>query len=75
MDMSVSVVVTNYNTASLTAECVGNIERSKGERSVQVVVVDDDSSESLPGRLTDWAELVENTPNQGHVRSVNIGVR
>jgi len=71
---SISVVVTNYNTATLTIRCVEGVMRHKQGRPVEVVVVDDGSSESLRGRLPAGVELVENGANRGYLPSVNIGV-
>jgi GT2 family glycosyltransferase len=72
--MSISVVVTNYNTKSLTIRCLEGLDSQVGHQSVQVIVVDDASTESLSGSLPTWVELVENETNQGYVKSVNIGV-
>ena len=73
-EISISVVITNYNTNDLTLRCLDGLERHSGGRSVQMIVVDDASSEPLPASLRDRVDLVENPTNQGYVRSVNIGV-
>jgi GT2 family glycosyltransferase len=73
-ELSISVVVTNYNTNDLTVRCLDGLERHSGGRTMQVIVVDDASTEKLAGALSDRVELVENRTNQGYVRSVNIGV-
>ncbi len=72
---SISVVVTNYNTAELTLRCIEGVARVKGAHRVEVVVVDDASSEPLRERLPPWVHFVANPTNLGYVRSVNIGVR
>jgi GT2 family glycosyltransferase len=72
--LSISVVITNYNTKDLTIRCLDALKRERGDRPVQVIVVDDASTEKLSGSLPGWVELVENETNQGYVRSVNIGV-
>jgi N-acetylglucosaminyl-diphospho-decaprenol L-rhamnosyltransferase len=72
-EISISVVITNYNTNDLTLRCLDGLSRHSGGRQVQVVVVDDASSERLPAALRERVELVENATNQGYVRSVNIG--
>ena len=73
-DLSLSVVVTNYNTTALTIRCIDGIERYSAGRPIEVVVVDDASLEKLVGLLPKGVVLVENATNQGYVRSVNIGV-
>jgi len=73
--MSISVVVTNYNTKDLTLRCLDGLARHSAGRPVQVIVVDDASTERLAGVLPSGVELVQNDVNQGYVRSVNIGVR
>jgi GT2 family glycosyltransferase len=72
--MSISVVVTNYNTNELTLRCLAGLERHAGDRPVQVIVVDDASTPSLAGSVPGRVELVQNATNQGYVKSVNIGV-
>jgi GT2 family glycosyltransferase len=72
--MSISVVVTNYNTNDLTIRCLDGLARHSGHRPIQVIVVDDASTNSLAGAVPDRVELVKNETNQGYVRSVNIGV-
>jgi GT2 family glycosyltransferase len=72
---SVSVVVTNYNTAEHTLRCVDALDRFKNAGPIDVVVVDDGSTEPIRDRLPSWVSLIENPTNRGYVRSVNIGVR
>jgi GT2 family glycosyltransferase len=71
----ISVVVTNYNTAEHTLRCVDGVARFKGDRPVEMVVVDDASTEPIQDRLPSWVTLISNPTNHGYVRSVNIGVR
>ena len=74
LDPSITVVVTNYNTADLTLRCLEGVQRHRGERSLEVVVVDDASAEPVRARLPAPVTVVENATNQGYVKSVNIGV-
>ena len=71
----ISVVVTNYDTADHTLRCVEGVARFKGDRRIEMVVVDDASAEPIQDRLPPWVTLVSNPTNHGYVRSVNIGVR
>jgi GT2 family glycosyltransferase len=73
-EISISVVVTNYNTKDLTLRCLDGLQRHSGGRALQVIVVDDASTERLSGSLPERVELIANQTNQGYVKSVNIGV-
>jgi GT2 family glycosyltransferase len=72
--LSLSVVITNYNTTSLTVRCIEGIRKHFSVRPVQVVVVDDASTEKLTNAIPADTTLIENETNKGYVRSVNIGV-
>lgn len=72
--LSLSVVITNFNTTALTVRCIEGIRRHSALQPAAVIVVDDASSERMAGALPDGVTLVENATNQGYVRSVNIGV-
>ncbi|HVZ71151.1 MAG TPA: glycosyltransferase [Polyangia bacterium] len=72
--MKVSVVVTSYNTSALARRCVDGVLAHKGAHDVQIVVVDDASTDPVRPHLPPEVEVVVNPTNQGYVRSVNIGV-
>lgn len=73
MSQTVSALITNYNTWSLTALCIQELNRwSKGELT-EILVVDDTSSESIPTGLPSNVRVVQNPQNCGYVASVNIG--
>jgi N-acetylglucosaminyl-diphospho-decaprenol L-rhamnosyltransferase len=72
--LSLSVVITNYNTTPLTLRCIEGIRKHFALVPVQVVVVDDASTDKLRGAISPGTTLIENEANQGYVRSVNIGV-
>jgi GT2 family glycosyltransferase len=73
--LSLSVVVTNYNTTALTLRCLEGIRTHFAVPPAQIIVVDDASTDRLDGRLPPGTTLIENEANLGYVRSVNVGVR
>lgn len=72
--LSLSVVITNYNTTSLTVRCIEGIRKHFALPPEQVIVVDDASNDKPKGAFPVGTTLLENQTNQGYVRSVNIGV-
>jgi GT2 family glycosyltransferase len=71
-ELSVGVVVTNYETWELTRRCVDAVARLGG--ADEVVVVDDGSRTTPPPGLDGQARLLVNAENQGLCRSLNRGV-
>jgi GT2 family glycosyltransferase len=72
-DLSVGVVITNYNTWPLTCRCLDAVVKS--DSVDRIVVVDDASSSPPPEALDSRVELLVNAGNQGLCRSLNRGVR
>jgi GT2 family glycosyltransferase len=75
MEMTVSVLITNYNTWDLTKRCIRELERCTKENHVEVVVIDDASTESVPEFDSDKVRVIKNLFNLGYVSSVNIGFK
>ena len=73
MNSSISALVTNYNTWSLTALCAKELEKWSKDHLTQIVVVDDDSEYAPPRNLPEKVRLVQNSVNKGYVASINIG--
>jgi GT2 family glycosyltransferase len=73
--LSIAVVITSFNTRALALRCLDGVARFKGDRPVEVAVVDDASTEPAEPPWPAWIDLCVNPTNQGYVRSVNIGVR
>ncbi len=70
----VSVVVVNYNTAHLLDRMFAALQASRGDLRIQVIVVDNASSDnSLEVLRTQYshAELIANTVNVGFARANN----
>jgi GT2 family glycosyltransferase len=73
MGLSVSVLITNYETWPDAARCARSAVEHSGDRLDEVLIVDDCSSDTGPDDLPDPIRVLRNETNQGYVRSVNIG--
>ena len=73
MSLSISALVTNYNTWQLTANCIRELENWSNENLTEIVVVDDASEQNVPEHLPDKVRVIQNPKNRGYVASVNIG--
>jgi hypothetical protein len=73
MNTSISALVTNYNTWSLTTRCVRELERYSNDRLVEILVVDDASEQAPSESLPEKVRVIRNPQNLGYVASVNIG--
>ena len=73
MSLSVSVLITNYETWPDAACCARSAVEHSGDRLDEVLIVDDYSSDTGPDDLPDPIRVLRNETNQGYVRSVNIG--
>jgi N-acetylglucosaminyl-diphospho-decaprenol L-rhamnosyltransferase len=83
--MTLSIIIVNYRTASLTIDCVASIatERSGGE-SINVVLVDnaspDDSANVLAQAIEQngwehWVKFIPAAVNAGFACGNNLGIR
>ena len=73
MSLSVSVLITNYETWPDARRCARSAVEHSGDALEEVLIVDDCSSSTGPDDLTAPIRVVRNEANQGYVRSVNIG--
>jgi hypothetical protein len=72
-----SVVIVNYNTEALLAECLASLEADAGpEAAVEVIVVDNSATLRASGlhKRFPWVYLVENRENVGFARASNQGL-
>ncbi|MFY9821163.1 MAG: glycosyltransferase [Thermoanaerobaculia bacterium] len=72
-ELSVGVVVTNYETWELTRRCLDAVARLGG--ADEVIVVDDGSKTPPPPGIEDQARLLLNGENRGLCASLNRGVQ
>ncbi len=73
-----SIVILNWNTRELLAQCIDEIVRHIGNITHEVVVVDNASTDGSQGLLAErfaWVHLIQNTDNVGFARANNRGMR
>ena len=72
--MTLGVVVTNYDSGDLTAQCLEGV-LSHREGIDRILVVDDASPQGPPASPDPSVEIRVNAENLGLVRSLNLGIR
>lgn len=76
--MDVSVIIVSYNSSQVLGPCLQSIERQEFDGRVEVIVVDNASSDGTPEMIRDrypWVKVVAGDQNVGYSRGVNIGIR
>jgi N-acetylglucosaminyl-diphospho-decaprenol L-rhamnosyltransferase len=72
---AVAVVLVTYQSASDLAMCLGSLERAGGPHPLEVVVVDNASTDASVEIARGYgAKVIENPTNQGLSRAINVGV-
>lgn len=75
--MKLSIIIVNYNTGALTKACVESILRQTDKGSLEIIVVDNNSSDASVSFLrSDFPEItvIENQRNVGLAAGVNAGI-
>lgn len=73
MSLTISALITNYNTWLLTKRCIEELNRWSNKKLAKILVVDDYSEEIAPNNLHSQVCVIKNKRNRGYVASVNIG--
>lgn len=78
-DALVSVIVLTYNNLALTQACLASIEADQQSARVEIIVVDNASSDGTPAFLRQWAassgqRIILNTDNRGFAAANNQGL-
>lgn len=78
MTPPITIILLNYNTKSLTLECLANVIPYATGRGWQIIVVDnaseDDSAEAIATRFPS-VHLIRNDRNLGYAGGNNLGLR
>jgi GT2 family glycosyltransferase len=72
--MTAGILITNYNTWTLTSESIQNCLKFADEKIDQFIVVDDCSTEPLVNTFSE-IKLIRNIVNKGLVKSLNVGLQ
>jgi GT2 family glycosyltransferase len=76
----VSVIVVTYNNLDLTKTCLRSLELYSDYRNLEIIVVDNASSDATPAFLTEWAaqgegrRVILNEDNRGFAAANNQGL-
>jgi GT2 family glycosyltransferase len=77
--MDVSVIIVNYNTFTLTSQCIESIILQTESVSFEIILVDNASTEVDPDRFTDLFEgritLIKSNENVGFAKGNNVGIK
>lgn len=76
--MDLSIIIVNYNTKQVTADCLRTIKNSQDKLRKEVIVVDngsDDGSFKYLKKTFPWAKLLSSGTNLGFARGSNFGAK
>jgi GT2 family glycosyltransferase len=79
-DALVSIIVVTYNNLPLTHHCLSSLERCNDYAAVEIIVVDNHSTDGTPSMLRDWAaaspqrKVILNQDNLGFAAANNQGL-
>jgi len=76
--MDLSIIVINYKTKQITADCLQTIKKSTDNLTKEVIVVDNDSQDGSYKYLKKkfpWAKVYSSGGNLGFARGNNFGVK
>ena len=75
--MDLSVVVVTWNSRAHVLDCLRSLERGREALSMEVLVVDNASSDGTPALVREcapWARVIETGANLGYAGGVNRGL-
>lgn len=76
----VSVIVVTYNNIELTKACLASLEEHTNHENLEIIVVDNASSDGTPTLLNDWVsqgenrKIILNDDNRGFAAGNNLGL-
>jgi len=77
-DKDISFIIVNWNSGQLLCECLDSVFATVKSKSLEVIVVDNASTDGSGRRakeLFDGVELIENAENAGFARANNQAIR
>lgn len=79
-EATASVIVVTYNNLALTRACLDSLQRLTGFEPIEIIVVDNASSDETPAFLSDWVKagpgrkIILNPDNRGFAAANNQGL-
>ena len=76
-----SIIIVAWNVKDLLAKCLESIDRFKGDLDVEVIVVDNNSSDGSQALLEDLSlkfnvlRVIKNEENLGFAQGNNLGLK
>ena len=70
----VSIIIPFYNQFDYTYNCLRSIARQYPQVDIEVILIDDNSSEKIDFSLLKKIKIIKNEENLGFLRSVNKGI-
>src|SRR5688572_8211888 len=73
----ISVIIPSYNTRELLSRCLSSIYSAPSDRTFEVFVIDDASSDGSPEMVRErfpQVQLIVNSQNRGYAYSNNLGI-
>ncbi len=74
--IDISIIIVNWNARELLRRCLASIEAGRGTLSLEVIVVDNASSDDSVRMVRDefsWVKLIVSQENLGYTRGNNLG--
>jgi GT2 family glycosyltransferase/glycosyltransferase involved in cell wall biosynthesis len=77
---TVSIVIITYNNLNLTKECLLSIEQNSDTKNLEIIIVDNASSDGTQGFLNQWVQgetfrkIIINDDNRGFAAANNQGM-
>lgn len=75
--MDVSIIIVSWNARDYLIKCLNSIAGTRGSLSLEVIVVDNASSDGSPEAVAGqfpWAQLIQTGANLGFARGNNVGI-
>jgi len=77
MDIQISIIIVNFNTAELLRSCIQSLESDTNAPPYEIIVIDNNSSDNSVRMLrSDFPQIkvIENNSNAGYARGNNQGL-
>ena len=78
MNSLISIIIVNYNVRDYLDNCLNSIYKSKLIKNIEIIVVDNDSSDNSAQMVIEKhpnINLIQNKTNFGFSKAVNQGIK